>query len=244
MIRFLLPLLIAASSTAGAIVIRNEVDDAQYRVPASEFPALADMPGTGHGVLIAPQWVLTAAHTIPRDHKFSQMVVNGIPRDVERVVVHPGYSEPPHELIHQALATGEAMLLVHLAASDDIALVRLSQPVTDVAPAVIYRGSEEAGQVVKLVGKGATGSGATGHDPKGSNRTELRRAFNQVTSAHGRWFCYVFDEAPLAFRGQWPMAGGRVGFLEVRPRRYPDSLARALRADHLQCPLGAIHRMD
>ncbi|QDW66727.1 hypothetical protein FPZ22_07320 [Luteimonas granuli] len=37
-----------------------------------------------------------------------------------------------------------------------------------------------------------------GHDVRGPNRTELRRAFNTITSAHERWFCYVFDESSSA----------------------------------------------
>ena len=61
MIRLLLLTLLAASSSAGAVVIRHDVDDAKYRIRAAEFPALVDMPGEGHGVLITPQWLVTAA---------------------------------------------------------------------------------------------------------------------------------------------------------------------------------------
>ena len=199
MIRFLLLLLLVASSTAGAVVIRDDVDDAEYRIPAPEFPALVDMPGEGHGVLVAPQWVVTAAHVLPMHVDSMQVAIGGIPRDVERVVVHPGYKTSPQGLIDQAMATGEAVLiLVLLSSSDDLALVKLAQPVTDVAPVAIYKGSDEPNRIVKIVGKGATGTGVTGHDPRGPNRTELRRAFNTITSAHGRWFCYVFDEPASA----------------------------------------------
>jgi hypothetical protein len=199
MTRFLLLLLLAVCSSASAIVIRHDVNDSKYRVPVSEFPALAEIPGEGHGVLIAPQWVLTAAHTLTWQPAIKQVVVNGAPRDVERVVIHSGYKPPPQKLINQAMATGEAILIVvSLAASDDIALVKLKQPVTDVAPVTLYKSGDEPGQIIKIVGKGATGTGATGHDPKGPNRTELRRAFNRVTSAHDRWFCYVFDEPTSA----------------------------------------------
>lgn len=199
MTRFLLLLLLAVSSTASAIVIRHDVDDSKYRVQASEFPALVDIPGEGQGILIAPQWVVTAAHTISWQSRLKQVVINGKPRDVERVVVHSGFKTPAQELINQALASGEGMLIVvALAASDDIALLKLSQPVTDVAPVAIYKKRDEAGQIIKIVGKGATGTGATGHDPKGPNRTELRRAFNKITSAYDRWFCYVFDDPQSA----------------------------------------------
>ena len=62
--RLLLLALLIVSFSASAIVIRDDVDDSKYRVPASEVLALVDLPGEGHGVLIAPQWVITAAHAI------------------------------------------------------------------------------------------------------------------------------------------------------------------------------------
>ncbi len=208
----LLILLFAVSSTVSAVVIRDDVDDAEYRIPASEFPALVDMPGEGHGVLIDPQWVVTAAHTIPGHPSLKRVVLNGVPRDVERVVIHPGYKTVPQELIDPAMATGEAMLIViFLSSSDDIALIKLTQPVADVVPAAIYQGSDEQGQIIKIVGKGATGNGATGHDPKGPNRTELRRAFNTITSAYERWFCYVFDEPPSALPLEGVLGNGDSG---------------------------------
>lgn len=190
----LLALSVLTATAASAIVIRHDVDDAQYRVPAAAFPALVDMPGEGHGVLIAPQWVVTAAHTLPRQGALKSVSLLGQPRAVARVVVHPGYRTPPDAMIHQAMATGEAVLILALIANaDDIALIQLAQPVTDVAPAPLYAGQDEYGAVVQLFGKGATGKGTEGHDPKGPNRTELRRAMNRVTSGHERWFCTQFD---------------------------------------------------
>lgn len=212
MTRFLLLLLLAMSPVASAIVIRDDVQDSEYRVPASEFPALVDMPGEGHGALIAPRWVVTAAHVIPLHSGLKDVVIGGMPRRVERVVVHPGYKRPPQALIDQALATGEAVLvLVLLASSDDIALVKLSEPVTDVVPVAIYKGRDEANKIVKLVGKGATGTGANGHDLDGPHRTELRRAFNKITSAHDRWLCHVFDAPPSALPLEGMLGNGDSG---------------------------------
>jgi hypothetical protein len=196
---------LAVSSGASAIVIRHDVEDAEYRIPASEFPALVDMPGEGHGVLIATQWVVTAAHAITWQGEIKQVTLNGIARDVEHLVIHPGYKKPPQELLDQALATWDWTLFrVLLASSDDIALVKLAQPVDDVAPVAINKGNGEFGQVVKIIGKGATGNGVTGYAFSGSHRTELRRAYNKITSAHGRWLCYVFDEPSDAL----PLEGG------------------------------------
>lgn len=103
--RLLLLALLVASFSASAIVIRDDVDEAKYRVQASELPALVDMPGEGHGVLVAPQWVVTAAHAVTWQSQIKQVTINGIPRDVERLVIHPGYKKPPQRLLDQALAT-------------------------------------------------------------------------------------------------------------------------------------------
>ncbi len=193
--RLLLLALLVVSFSASAIVIRDDVDDSIYRVPASEFPALVDMPGEGHGVLIAPQWVITAAHAITWQSEIKQVTINGVPRDVERLVIHPGYKKPPQELLDQALATWDWTLFrVLLSSSDDIALIKLAQPVTDVSPVATNKSDGEFGQIIKIIGKGATGNGVTGYEFSSSHRTELRRAYNKVTSAHGRWFCYMFDK--------------------------------------------------
>jgi chymotrypsin len=182
--RLLLLLLLAASSTAGAVVVRDDVDDTKYRIPASGFPALVDMPGEGHGVLIAPQWVVTAAHVIPGHVELKQVVINGIPRDVERVVVHPGHKRPPQALADQALATWDwTLFIVLLSSSDDIALLKLAKPVTDVSPVAI----------------------------NSPHRTQLRRADNKVTSAHDRWFCYVFDKPSESLPLEGASGGGDSG---------------------------------
>jgi hypothetical protein len=195
MTRLLFLALLVVSCGASAIVIRGDVDDSKYRIAASEFPALVDMPGEGHGVLIAPQWVVTAAHAITWQSDIKHVTINGVPRDVERLVIHPGYKKPPQQLLDQALASWDwTLFVVLLSSSDDIALIKLAQAVTDVAPVDIHKADDEHGQVIKIIGKGATGTGVTGYDFNSSHRTELRRAYNTVTSAHGRWFCYVFDK--------------------------------------------------
>lgn len=195
MARLLLPALLIVSFNASAIVIRDDVDDSKYRVPGPEIPALVDMPGEGHGVLIAPQWVITAAHAITWQSEIQQVTIGGMTRDVERLVIHPGYKRPPQGILDQALATWDWTLFrVLLSSSDDVALLKLAQPVTDVAPVAINRSAGEFGQVIKIIGKGATGNGITGYGFGSSHRTELRRAYNKVTSAHGRWFCYMFDK--------------------------------------------------
>ncbi|UKE73685.1 trypsin-like serine protease [Xanthomonas graminis] len=44
----------------------------------------------------------------------------------------------------------------------------------------------------------------TGYQFSSSHRTELRRAYNTVSSADGSWFCYTFDKPSHAL----PLKGG------------------------------------
>lgn len=203
--RLLLLALLGVSSCASAIVIRDDVDDSNYRIPASEFPALVDLPGEGHGVLIAPQWVVTAAHAVTWQSRIDQVSIGGVARGVARLVIHQGYKRPPQELLDQALSTWDWTLFrALLASSDDVALLRLAQPVTDVSPVAISTSDAEFGQIIEVIGEGATGNGVSGYAFGDSHRTELRRAYNKVTSAHGRWLCYTFDKPPDAL----PLEGG------------------------------------
>lgn len=183
MARWLLLVFIGLPFAAGAIVIRSDVDDAKYRIDGSIFPALADMPGEGHGALIAPEWVVTAAHAAPMAGMAAEVVIHGKPYQVERVFLHPGYKRMPSGLGEEALATGNpSKIHAFLAESDDIALIKLASPVDGVAPVSLYRGSEEVASIAMLVGKGATGNGDHGQAQGGSHRVELRRAFNAITA--------------------------------------------------------------
>lgn len=195
---YLILTLLAISATGNAIVIRADVADANYRIPASTFPALVDMPGEGHGVLIAQQWAVTAAHAVP-SKCVKEVIIGGAPRRVEGVLTHPGYKKLPHALIMEARESGDSSKAEEfLASSDDIALLKLSSPVTDISPMVLYRGNAEIGKTIQLIGKGATGNGTDGEIPGGSHRTTLRRAFNVVVDADARWISYVFDPPPSA----------------------------------------------
>lgn len=182
--------------SASAVVIRDDVPDIRHRVAASEFPALADLPGEGHGVLIAPQWVVTAAHALVPH--LDVVVVGGVPRAVRRTVIHPGYRKPPQEMIDSALKSGDwNAFFQFMAASDDIALIELEKPVRDVAPAPVHHGPV-LGKVVRIMGRGATGTGSKGHRLQGPNRTDLREGLNTVSVDEGRWMGYVFDAPPAA----------------------------------------------
>ncbi|WP_201313100.1 trypsin-like serine protease [Dyella sp. EPa41] len=193
--------LFTVSTAVGAVVIRADVDDVKYRVPASAFPALVDMPGEGHGVLIAPQWVVTAAHAAPMQMEGmdDDVSIGGMAHKIKRVIMHPGYKKVPDQLIKVALASGD-LSKVHafLDSSDDIALIELASPVTDVTPVPLYRGNKEVGMTAELVGKGATGNGIKGQDAQSPHRTVLRHAFNVIVGDDVRYVWYRFDAPPSA----------------------------------------------
>ncbi|WP_213947507.1 trypsin-like serine protease [Luteibacter sp. dw_328] len=191
--------LLAVSTAVGAVVTRADVDDGKYRIPPSAFPALVDMPGEGHGVLIAPKWVVTAAHAAPMQMQGMEddVLIGGVARKVKRVVIYPGYKKLPEEIVTEALASGDlSQISAFLASSNDIALIELALPVTDITPMPLYRGNQEVGMTAELVGKGATGHGDKGQDPGSAHRTVLRRAFNVIDGADERYVWYRFDPPP------------------------------------------------
>jgi hypothetical protein len=185
------PLASLALTAASAVVIRHDVSDTAYTIPTSEFPALVDLPHEGHGVLISPRWIVTVAHTT-QFHPVKQVMIRGRARSVEKVIVHPGYIRAP-----QVPPKGDmAPFMAAMASSDDIALIKLSQPLNDVTPVAMYRSSDEQGKLGKFYGKGATGNGLTGVDMHASHRGSLRRAYNRVSSANGKWLTNRFDAGP------------------------------------------------
>jgi len=188
-------LLIAAAPNSGAIVIRDDVPDARYRVAGSDIPALADLPEEGHGVLISKQWVVTAGHAVRwGTPKFVE--INGKRRAVSMMVVNPGFKMPSKNLL--SMSGDAAPLMAALEANDDIALLKLAEPIEDVRPLLRYDGSNELGKLVKIYGKGATGNGAVGQYPNSPHRGELRRACNRIIKADGKWLAYRFDAPPNA----------------------------------------------
>lgn len=202
---------------ANAIVIRSDVPDSKYLVPASAFPALADLPMGGEGTLIAKRWVVTAAHAVQMmldmpEHRY--VTIGGKRRKVVRIIVYPGF-EKEYDKVKRAAeyptlkswpAIKSAFRSMH-----DIALIELEQPVQDIAPVPLYTKSDELGKVVEIFGKGATGNGNVGQYLHSPHRGKLRRAFNRITHAQGQWLDYRFDCGPNALPLEGVLGDGDSG---------------------------------
>lgn len=140
--------VVAAAAPASAGIIRHDVSDSQYLSLANQYSSVGRVGITGSGftasgVLIADNWVLTAAHLMDSNLQPTTFTVGGNSYNIAERIVHPAYNG-------------------NLSAGNDIALFRLGSSVSGVTPATIFTGTTELGGVGTSVGFGMTGDGLTG----------------------------------------------------------------------------------
>jgi hypothetical protein len=162
-------------------------------VPSSEYEAYAKtstfdsvgwLAGTsntagwtvaGSAVLIDPYWVLTAGHVITGSDgsgysNFAFSLSTSI------------YTEPPNYVFadawfpHPDWVAGSRYGTGH-----DIGLIRLSQSIYDVAPAVLFAGEDQRNTLMHMAGYGDPGTYSTGLQPFDG----LKRAGDNVTEGWG-----------------------------------------------------------
>jgi hypothetical protein len=141
---------------------------------------------TGSGVLVGDQWVLTAAHLLAATTSMT-FTLGGQDVAAEGWVAHSRFNGD--------LRNGY-----------DLALVRLSTPVTGVTPAPLYKGRREQNQVATFAGFGRTGDGTSGGEPfdqvvptarAGTNvidgTVDRKLGFGHYTAKLGRSRLFVVD---------------------------------------------------
>ena len=169
---------VSAGAVALAVVVRHDVADGKLIELGAKFPAVGQVLPDGVGTLIAPRWVLTTSHVatlIPKGEGIFRL--EGKEYRVAKVFMHPhstiGPNEPPEI---------------------DMALLILGEEVKGITPLAIYKDTEEANQMVTIVGFGEGGDGKS----KTRRRSdEKRRAVTNVVTEAGalRIHC-KFDEPP------------------------------------------------
>ncbi|MEZ5995820.1 MAG: trypsin-like serine protease [Hyphomonadaceae bacterium] len=194
--------LCLAGGSAEAIIMRHDVDERGYLQLGEAHRQILVQLGlyaeedhspmlySGMGTLIAPDWVVTAAHateymlqTPPPEGGVRHVFIKGRGYEVAEIIPHPAYDGATY--------------------ANDIALIHLARAVRDPHPACVYEAGDESGKVVTLVGTGYQGNGrdGPGEHPDGA----LRGATVRVDTADGATLTWRF-RAP-GERGVTPLEG-------------------------------------
>jgi len=122
------------------------------------------------GTLIAPQWIVTAAHgthVLPANFKVE---INGNNYHVDSIVSYPQYDDENQ--------------------NNDIALLKLNKPVKGITPTGPYTLKDETSKHVWFAGSGYIGNGEVGIT---GPTTSINHAENIIDSVDNLWINFDFD---------------------------------------------------
>lgn len=163
---------------ARTIILRHDVEHDRSAEEATEYSGLAHLNfitrrgfKEGEATLIAPRWLLTAAHVTRRLNPGQVISVGGEHVEVAAVIRHPDWSPGP-------------------GGRPDLALVRLAAAIEQTRPVPIYRGNDEVGRDIVLLGLGDYGDGVSGPV---DNDGRVRLATNRVDRAIDGKILFDFD---------------------------------------------------
>ena len=203
--------ILSLLGTDGTTVLQSDNDSAMLfanvmnGTVTSAFPAVGIVGSTtyggyGSGTLIASNYVLTCGHCAvlngtQLNANEGIFVIGGVTYQTSNVYVHPGYN--PNTL------------------ANDIAIFELSQDVVGITPDEIYRSVPFVGQTLTIVGYGATGTGASGHDSSFGVKRVGQTTLEGVTSTLITWNFDSEAESNTA-----PGDSGGPGYVTVGGERY------------------------
>ncbi len=202
-------LLLLQSSNVWSIVMRHDVDPAEYLLDIQDYQSTIVIPGCT-ATLIAPRWIMTAAHCVYPSNAEGSKAGGKITLLDQDITIQAVYSHPDH--------TQEGTL------KHDIALIELIEPSLSILPTAIYEKEDELGQQMKLAGYGVVADGVQGIYDR-CFPCDLRGADNIVEEVNDYQLRFRFDapdegnSLPLEGVGAGGDSGGPV-FIETDNGRY------------------------
>ncbi|MEX2334532.1 MAG: trypsin-like serine protease [Pseudohongiella sp.] len=175
-------LLCLAFAPVNAIVIRHDTGYTRYLASEADYPGVFPLAQQGRrkvcvATVVAPQWALTAAHcasetglqaTLTEGRPYAVQIARQT-HYIDALHLHPGWTGELSEHLHPRQV--------------DLALLRLSAPVSADVVLELYRGEDELRQAMTFLGWGYTGIGTTGMSVDDG---QLRFAQNTVVRADER----------------------------------------------------------
>ncbi len=155
-------LMMPMASVQAGLIVDTEPDANHTSLaaqPQYDSVGVVKLNGTtvdSSGILITPEWVLTAAHTIPSGNPqpSDTWTFGGEVRGIDHAIRNPNF-------------TGQ------ITAGFDVALHKLDSPINSITPAQLYTGTAASlvGETLTYVGYGKSGTGSTGDVlPSGTKR--------------------------------------------------------------------------
>lgn len=184
-----------------AVVIRHDRTDADAIEMGKRFAAAGRL-SDGGCTLVRPTWAITAAHVAMSLQPQSRLRFGEREYAVKRVILHP-----------EGKARG-------VPPEVDLALIELAEPVTNVEPVALYRGREEQGKTVYVVGYGDYGVAG---QPIQRSDGRRRAATNVIHDAGPRRLFMRFDAPPAGTELEGVGGPGDSGgplFIEENGRLY------------------------